>query len=171
MSTDTQAALWQRTTVRAHAGQRPDGRSVAVRIRGSLVRKLRREKGFRTQAELARAVGCSRSSVTMWEASRVLPLPDRLSRLAALLEVSPRQLMEESGRPTLRSLRLAAGLKQADVARALHLRGKGTYSDVERGRQSIPARWIPTLAQLFGQRESTIQRLSAKPLHEVILNE
>ncbi|MEV6332257.1 helix-turn-helix transcriptional regulator [Streptomyces sp. NPDC051909] len=137
-----------------------------MKIRGSLVRELRRKKGFRTQSELALAVGCSRSTVTTWEASRALPLPHRLSRLATLLGVSPGQLIEElSEESTLRGLRLAAGLRQADVARALHLRGKGTYSDVERGRQSIPTRWIPTLARLFAQREVTIRRLSAAPLH------
>ncbi|MFJ6355024.1 helix-turn-helix domain-containing protein [Streptomyces sp. NPDC092046] len=119
------------------------------------------KRGFHTQSELARAVGCSRSSVSFWESPQALPLPPRLSRLASLLEVSPTQLLDECEIPTLHGFHLAAYLRQTDAAKALHLNGKGTSSDVERGRQAIPARWIPILARLFWQREAAIRGLSA----------
>ncbi|MFF0561496.1 helix-turn-helix transcriptional regulator [Streptomyces sp. NPDC004266] len=128
-----------------------------IRIHGSLVRDLRRKNGFRTQGQLAEAVGCSRSAVGMWETSRAVPTPEHLSRLTAVLGVEVHRLLKGSGGSALRSLRLSCGLLQEDMAAALGLRGKGSYSDVERGRQAVPARWIPILANVFGQPESTVR--------------
>ncbi|MFF5924167.1 helix-turn-helix domain-containing protein [Streptomyces flavochromogenes] len=143
--------------------QHNDRRETPVLTRGSLVRELREEMGFHTQEQLAVAVGCSRSTVGMWETCRVVPSPRHLSRLAAVLGVTPDQLLHRPGGITLRGLRLSAGLRQEDASRALHLWGKGSYSDVERGRQAIPRRWIPILAELFGVSESTVRESAALP--------
>jgi transcriptional regulator with XRE-family HTH domain len=117
------------------------------------------KNGFLTQTQLATAVGCGRSTVSMWEASCTRPRPEYLLRLSEILRVDPSRLTGDSEPVSLRGLRLSAGLRQAEVAAALHLRGKGTYSDVERGRQPVPARWIPVLARLFGTPEPELRKL------------
>ncbi|MFE7412722.1 helix-turn-helix transcriptional regulator [Streptomyces laurentii] len=129
-------------------------------VRGALIRELRREIGL-TQAQLATVVGCGRSTVAMWEASRTRPCPRLLLRLSGILGVPPARLTGDPDPATLRGMRLSANLRQEDVATALHLRGKGTYSDVERGRQPLPARWIPILAHLFDTSETALRRLAA----------
>ncbi|MGW6569967.1 helix-turn-helix domain-containing protein [Streptomyces sp. NPDC054975] len=129
-----------------------------VRIRGSLLRKLRRARGFRTQRLLAVALGCARSTVSTWEASRSLPRPEMLTRLASLLGVTPCELIEEANGPTLKGLRTAEGLRQCDVAEALTV-SKSTYCDVERERQRIPAHWFPVLAKVFRKPEATVRDL------------
>ncbi|MFJ5099257.1 helix-turn-helix domain-containing protein [Streptomyces sp. NPDC088557] len=134
---------------------------VPVRLRGSLVRDLRIRKGFATQAVLALAMGCGKSTVKGWESSRHLPRPENLTRLAELLGVPATCLVETtdpecSGVLTLRDMRVSAGFRQADIAAALNLRGTGSYSDVERGRQGIPARWLPVLSRILGEPEEVI---------------
>ncbi|WP_432089593.1 helix-turn-helix domain-containing protein [Streptomyces sp. bgisy095] len=129
---------------------------VSARLRGPLIRDLRLKKGFRTQALLAQAIGCARSTVSTWEASRSFPQPGHLVRLSQLLVVPPADLFSmpsesEVTGTSLRDLRRIAGLRQKDISAALSLAGRGTYSDVERGRQSIPPRWLPILSELLGQ--------------------
>ncbi|WP_432017667.1 helix-turn-helix domain-containing protein [Streptomyces hydrogenans] len=129
-----------------------------VRIRGARVRELRRARGFRTQRLLAAALGCARSTVSTWEASKGLPRPATLARLASLLGVPPRDLIEEANGPTLKGLRTAKGLRGVDMAKALRVTAS-TYCDVERSRQRIPAHWWPVLARVLGKPEETVRAL------------
>ncbi|MGW3377406.1 helix-turn-helix domain-containing protein [Streptomyces hydrogenans] len=160
-----------------HHNDWPAG-SKTVRLRGSLVRELRIRKGFGSQLLLAKAVGCGRSTVSLWEASRTVPHPAHLARLSEALGVTPSKLLDEntaegSGNAQLRALRISSGLLQRDVSAALSLSGRGTYSDVERGRQQVPERWIPALSRLYGQPEEVIRsaafrrtgKLNQPPVH------
>ncbi|WP_411078268.1 helix-turn-helix domain-containing protein [Streptomyces sp. cmx-10-25] len=77
------------------------------------------------------------------------------------MEVLPADLISVSlesvvSGTSLRNLRRIAGFRQKDVSVALGLTGRGTYSDAERGRQGIPARWLPVLSALLGQPVSVI---------------
>ncbi|MEU9237115.1 helix-turn-helix transcriptional regulator [Streptomyces subrutilus] len=120
----------------------------AVRIDGARLRELRIQRGYRTQGQLAAAIGCTRSTVSTWEASKSTPRPATLSRVAGILGVSPNELMHMDGVYTLKKLRTSAGLLQADMANLLGV-ATSTYCDVERQRQKIPKRWLPALAQIF----------------------
>ncbi|MFE2936793.1 helix-turn-helix domain-containing protein [Streptomyces sp. NPDC059278] len=135
-----------------------DRAPAAVRIDGARLRELRIARGFRTHRQLATALGCARSTVSMWEASKCTPRPDTLARLAALLVVDVRELLEVPERPSLRGLRTTAGLRAVDMAWALGIQ-KSSYCDVETGRQSIPGRWWPVLASLLDQPESAVRSL------------
>jgi DNA-binding XRE family transcriptional regulator len=68
--------------------------------------------------------------------------------LADLLGVTVADLIEPEGAPTLKQMRVAAGLRQRDAAKAVGV-GIPTYCDVERERQRMPPRWIPLLASAF----------------------
>lgn len=48
-----------------------------------MIEKLRKSKSM-TQEELAKAVGVSRSTVTMWETGKSVPRPAILKELAAM---------------------------------------------------------------------------------------
>ncbi|MET9183264.1 helix-turn-helix transcriptional regulator [Kitasatospora aureofaciens] len=115
-----------------------------MRIRRGRLRELRGQRGM-TQAQVAEMLGCSRSAVSMWETTGRPPRPSRLKRLADLFGVSVREIVDYGILPTLRDLRVAAGMRQADIARRLHVQ-TSTYCDVETGRQNIPARWVPVLS-------------------------
>ncbi|MGW4954556.1 helix-turn-helix domain-containing protein [Streptomyces parvulus] len=139
-----------------------DRAPAAVRINGARLRAARVTRGFRTQREFASALGCARSTVSMWEASKATPRPDMLARVAELLAVDAWDLLEPQ-RPSLRGLRTLAGLRAVDVAWGLGVQ-KSSYCDVERGRQSIPGRWWPVLASLLGRPESDVRALLESPL-------
>nr|AAS45802.1 RegA [Streptomyces lavendulae] len=128
-----------------------------VRIRGGRLRELRIQRGLHTQRQLAEALGCARSSVTTWEASKSVPRPAMLFRIAALLDASPDDLIDAS-RVKLKTLRTACGLRQSDMAEALGV-APSTYCDVERQRQAIPDRWFPILAKILSQPESAVREL------------
>ncbi|MFB7012296.1 MULTISPECIES: helix-turn-helix transcriptional regulator [unclassified Streptomyces] len=119
-----------------------------MRIRRDLLRKLRKERGM-TQYQLADALGCSRAAVSTWETTGRLPRPKRLQLLADFFGIPVCELIEDGEALSLISLRLAAGLLAKDVARALRV-AKSTYCHVERGRQKVPARWLPILSRTFG---------------------
>ncbi|MFK0296632.1 helix-turn-helix transcriptional regulator [Streptomyces sp. NPDC090442] len=119
-----------------------------MRIRRERLRHLRRKRGL-TQGQLAVALGCSRAAVSTWETTGRLPRPHRLQLLANVLGVPVVQLIEGSEAPSLLSLRLSAGMLAKDVARKLRVTNS-TYSHVERGRQKVPARWLPVLSKTFG---------------------
>lgn len=118
-----------------------------MRIRGERLRELRKRLGL-TQTQVADEVGCSRGAVATWETKGRLPRPARLVALAHLLRVEVSELVDTGSPVSLRDLRVAAGLQQADVARALHVTAS-TYCDVEKGRQKVPRRWLPVLAFLL----------------------
>ncbi|MEU8516352.1 helix-turn-helix transcriptional regulator [Kitasatospora sp. NPDC048722] len=118
-----------------------------MRIRRGRLRELRIQHGM-TQAQVADALDCSRSAVSTWETTGRPPRPSRLGRLADLFGVSVREIIEGGILPTLRELRVAAGMRQTDIARRLHVQAS-TYCDVETGRQRVPLRWVPILAAEF----------------------
>ena len=125
-------------------------------LRGWLVAELRQARG-KSQEALAEEVGCSRSTVAMWESRNQRPGPRLLPRLARGLGVAPLDLIELVGSEwTLRLLRRLLGYTQAQVARVLRV-AVSTYCDVERGRQDLPDRWVPVLAALFNTDEQTIR--------------
>ncbi|MGW2672371.1 helix-turn-helix domain-containing protein [Streptomyces sp. NPDC001272] len=128
-----------------------------VRIQGGRLRELRIKRGMHTQRQLAEALGCARSSVTTWEASKSIPRPAMLSRIATLLDASPDDLID-APKVKLRTLRTTRGLRQQDMAEALGVT-PSTYCDVERQRQGIPERWFPILAHLFSKPEHTVREL------------
>ncbi|MGN9821918.1 helix-turn-helix transcriptional regulator [Streptomyces sp. SD11] len=132
-----------------------------MRIRRERLRHLRRKRGL-TQSQLAALLGCSRSAVSTWETTGRLPLPNRLQHLASVLGVPVSDLIEQEESFSLRSLRIGAGLLQKDVARLIKVT-KSTYCHVERGRQSVPPRWLPILSALFGVPEGAFRALTRIP--------
>lgn len=102
-----------------------------------------------TQRQLAAALGCSRAAVSTWETTGRLPHPKRLQRLAEVLGVHVWELLDDWGLSTLRCLRTAAGMLQREVAGLLNV-APSTYCDVETGRQNVPDRWVPILADAYG---------------------
>lgn len=127
-----------------------------MRLREGVIRQRRKEQGL-TQEELAKAVGCSRSAVATWETTGRPPVGRRLRRVAGVLGVQAEDLLEpyEAAVPSLKVLRTLAGHNQATIAALLGV-AVSTYSDVETGRQKIPARWFSVLAVAFNTDEGTI---------------
>ncbi|MFH9355154.1 helix-turn-helix transcriptional regulator [Kitasatospora sp. NPDC017646] len=115
-----------------------------MRIRRGRLRELRTQRGM-TQAQVARLIGCSRSTVSTWETTGNSPRPSRLRRLADVLGVPVQEIADFGLLPSLREMRVSAGLRQADIARRLRVQ-KSTYCDVETGRQRVPLRWFPVLS-------------------------
>ncbi|WP_079153898.1 helix-turn-helix transcriptional regulator [Streptomyces subrutilus] len=129
----------------------------ARRLKGWLVRELRELRAI-PQEQLASAVGCSRSAVSMWETRDQRPSPSHLLKLALALGVDPSDLLEgPRGERTLRELRKARGLTQNDLARIVGVTA-ATYCNVETGRQSLPNRWVPILKSALNASEQTIRR-------------
>ncbi|MDJ0345554.1 helix-turn-helix transcriptional regulator [Streptomyces sp. H10-C2] len=125
-----------------------------------LIRDARTARGL-TQAQVAAALGCSRSAVATWETTGGLPRPDRLRQLAELLGVAVAELLPGGAAPSLRRFRMVAGLRQLDVSRMLRV-ATSTYCDVETGRQRIPERWIPLLAASFCVSDGSLRALSER---------
>ncbi|MFF6984258.1 helix-turn-helix domain-containing protein [Streptomyces sp. NPDC008343] len=142
-----------------------DQGDLSIRLRGGRLRRLRKDRGFRTQQHFAEFLGCSRSAVSTWENGAGMPRPDMLARIAAALGVPVSELIEVCGGPSLRSLRTAAGLRAVDAAWALSVL-PSTYCDVETGRQAIPERWFPVLASVFGKPEPEVRELLTPPQHD-----
>ncbi|MFD9084546.1 helix-turn-helix domain-containing protein [Streptomyces erythrochromogenes] len=121
------------------------------------MRDLRRLRDI-PQAQLADAVGCSRSAVSMWETKDQRPNAGHLVKLAGFLGVDPSDLLEgPSVSGTLKDLREARGLTQNEVARLIGVT-PATYCNVETGRQGLPNRWVPILQSAFNSSEQTIRR-------------
>jgi transcriptional regulator with XRE-family HTH domain len=59
---------------------------------GSAIAQSRKDKGW-TQAELGEKLGVQQSHVTRWESDRVKPREKTLSQIAAVLEVTPEELL------------------------------------------------------------------------------
>ncbi|MFF2548367.1 helix-turn-helix transcriptional regulator [Kitasatospora sp. NPDC058063] len=128
-----------------------------MRIRRGRLRELRMQHGM-TQSQIAELLNCSRSTVSTWETTGRPPRPFRLRKLADLLGVSVREIVEFGILPTLREMRIAAGMRQADIARRLRVQ-TSTYCDVETGRQNVPPRWIPILSAEFCVSKDFLQSL------------
>ncbi|MFD9593080.1 helix-turn-helix domain-containing protein [Kitasatospora sp. NPDC059973] len=123
-------------------------------MRGNVLRELMKARKL-TPKRVAEHCDCSASAVRTWRVQGTVPLPPRLRRLADLLGVAVADLLEPEGAPTLKQLRMSAGLRQSDAARALEI-GVPAYCDVERGRQMMPPRWIPVLASAFNVSRKAI---------------
>ena len=65
----------------------------------SNIRILRKKAGF-TQIELAEKLGVSIATLRRWEAGETAPNGTRIIELANLLEVSPDEIVSESGNST-----------------------------------------------------------------------
>ena len=59
------------------------------------LKELREEKGMK-QDELAEKVGVTQGAISQWESGAVKPSFDNIKKLAAALEVTIDELMEES---------------------------------------------------------------------------
>ncbi|MGW2599519.1 helix-turn-helix domain-containing protein [Streptomyces klenkii] len=130
------------------------------RIRPAHLRDLRRSHGL-TQDALAALLGCSRSTISTWETRPCLPRPRHLDRLTEIFRVSAAELVEPQGNPqSLKHARKLAGLRQEDIATALKVK-PSTYADVENGRQQVPPRWLPLLADALQRSETEL--LSYRP--------
>lgn len=104
-----------------------------------------------TQKQLAELLGHRHSNlINAWEKERKKPGPDSLRRLAEALRIDIGQLL--GAQPaTLRSLRLAAGLNQQDVAAAVGV-PRSTWSVIERAGRPLPDDAVaPLLALLAGK--------------------
>lgn len=63
---------------------------------GTLIKKSRKEKGFKTQADLAEALGTEQVTVGRWEAGIHLPSEEHLENLYKLLKISETDLFGPS---------------------------------------------------------------------------
>ncbi|MFD9819073.1 helix-turn-helix domain-containing protein [Streptomyces violascens] len=134
-----------------------------VRIRRDTLRELRTRSRM-TQEDVAAALGISRAAVSTWETTGKFPRPATLRDLALLLGV-PAFALIEADALTLRILRMVAGLRQRDIADRLGVRAS-TYCDVERGRRTLPKRWIPILSKAFEVPSEIIKNLPGSPLYK-----
>ncbi|GGU49944.1 helix-turn-helix domain-containing protein [Streptomyces violascens] len=134
-----------------------------VRIRRDALRELR-SRSRMTQEDVAAALGTSRAAVSTWETTGKFPRPATLRNLAFLFGV-PAFALIEADALTLRVLRMVAGLRQRDIADRLGVRAS-TYCDVERGRRTLPRRWIPILSRAFGVPSEIINNLPGSPVHK-----
>ncbi|MGW3425650.1 helix-turn-helix domain-containing protein [Streptomyces phaeochromogenes] len=129
----------------------------AGRLRGWLVAALRKDRDI-PQQELANEVGCSRSTISTWETRNQRPTPSHLVRLADSLGVHACDLLEQQdGDLTLRGLRISCGLTQIQISALLGI-SVSTYCDVETGRQTLPARWVPILKSTFNTTEQIVKK-------------
>lgn len=87
-----------------------------------------------TQTALAAAADVHPNEVGYWEAGTRVPQVETVAALARALGITPADLLEPSagGRPTLRQLRVAAGLSQEQAAERAGLQ-KHRYAALERG--------------------------------------
>jgi transcriptional regulator with XRE-family HTH domain len=112
----------------------------------SWFRRTRLRAGYRSQAELARALGLARAAVANWESESVRGRPSRsvLPRLAHLLGVTPEELAARFGidverplaQPAIPEPELLAAIEEAvarGVARGLReaLAGRGDEAEAE----------------------------------------
>jgi transcriptional regulator with XRE-family HTH domain len=87
-----------------------------------------------TQTALAAVADVHPNEVGYWEAGTRVPQVETVAALARALGISPADLLEPStgGRPTLRQLRVAAGLSQEQAADRAGLQ-RHRYAALERG--------------------------------------
>lgn len=125
--------------------------------------------------QLARRLGVHPTSVLRWERRERLPGPGHIHGLARTLAVDPAavaRFFDEVRRPDppptpaspalhapgLRRLRSAARLPASRVAEAVGVRPAHVYN-WEAGRARLPARHLPTLAELLAVEESQLRAL------------
>ncbi|MGK5640879.1 helix-turn-helix domain-containing protein [Streptomyces sp. URMC 126] len=135
---------------------------------GDALRSLRAERPvdgrLLTAAELAERVGTSKTRILAYENGRSVPDPRRIADLAAVFDVPTARLTLSSSRhPTLRELRVQAGLTTALVAGALGV-SRGTYRDIEL-RARLPVRDDGTLRRRLADVLGVPPRKVNKALH------
>lgn len=130
-------------------------------FRSARARELR-QRAELTQAELAAAIGVSRTAVIAWEGRIAAPTPRNLVELARVLRVRPAELVDVvDSQACLADLRAWAGLRQVDVAERLGV-GETTYVEVERGLRDVPEAWVTPLAAMFTVDVATLRAASAR---------
>jgi transcriptional regulator with XRE-family HTH domain len=130
------------------AGERS---GVAGRFRGDQLARARERAGF-SQSELASAVGVAAAErIARWERGDEQPRPQFIPLLAAALNVTALDLLDgDPNRPGLATLRLAAGLTVADLAKSAGI-STMTYNRLERGTpvQALPPETLRSLAEVL----------------------
>lgn len=124
-----------------------------------------------SQKQLAARLGHRHPNlINAWEKGRKRPSPDSLRRLAVALGIDIGRLIGRQP-ATLRSLRMAAGLNQHDVAAAVGV-PRSTWSIIERGWRPLPDEAVAPLLALLNIEPAagetpaaTLQRVLATP-HE-----
>src|SRR5260370_15089218 len=110
------------------------GQQGAPGFEGGRVRAARQAARL-TQRQVADRLGVHFTVVANWEAGRRIPRVDRLGELARQLGVRPAELTsaaDDTGPPSLRHLRVGAGLLQEHVADRTRM-SRQKYAALERG--------------------------------------
>ncbi|MHA3021822.1 helix-turn-helix domain-containing protein [Mycobacterium sp. BMJ-28] len=116
---------------------------------GSRLRAAREHLGM-TRADLARRLQTGQDVVLQWESGECQPRPRSMPAIAAAVGVEVTDLYRsDGGAATLAERRVALGLNQADIAKALGVT-RATISQWERGSRPVPARHRPAYADLLG---------------------
>lgn len=116
---------------------------------GPRLRAAREHLGL-TRADLARRLHTGQDVVLQWESGECQPRPRSIPTIAAAVGVEITDLYRsEAGAMTLAERRVAAGLNQADIAKALGV-NRATISQWERGSRPVPARHRPAYSHLLG---------------------
>ena len=125
-----------------------------------------RERAGLTQHQLARLVDVAGGErVSRWELGLSVPRPQMVKRLAQALQVDPGQLVPEvaGSMPTLRALRVRAGLSAQQVASDVHV-SVATYLRWESGQvQRLPGTAFSALAKALGLTPSEVRRAPRTP--------
>lgn len=91
------------------------------------LRGLRVDRGLAV-AELAELAGVRRSQVWTWEAGTVAPTPRSIRSLATALGVDPLRLIHaDASQPTLREMRIRAGLSREEVSARVGISHSSCY--------------------------------------------
>ncbi|GAA1918696.1 helix-turn-helix domain-containing protein [Streptantibioticus ferralitis] len=114
---------------------------------GHRVRAVRRAAGLR-QADLASALGLSKTPIVDWEDGKAAPHPDRLPAVAKALKQDIDTLFPRLSPPDLSDLRADAGYTQAQAAKALGIH-RPPLSNAENGKRRLPADLMPRVADLY----------------------
>ncbi|MCW1824047.1 helix-turn-helix domain-containing protein [Mycolicibacterium septicum] len=116
---------------------------------GSRLTAARERLGL-TRTELARRLETEWEVVLQWETGECRPRPRSIPAIAAAVGVAIADLYHApTGAATLAQLRVAAGLNQTDIARALGV-SRATVSQWERGTRPVPAKYHSTYRRLLG---------------------
>lgn len=118
-----------------------------------------REAAEINQSELARRADVPRGAISKYEAGQGAPNPDRLAAIAAAMGLEPVDLLDpERLGHGLASLRVAKGLRQADVAEQVG--GEltvGKYRMIELGKvDRMSYADVADLARVFGVSEEAV---------------
>lgn len=118
----------------------------------SPIAKARMEKGW-TQSQLASAIGANPRFVSMWENGALSPSIRYLDKIAKVLDVDLKQLIENSPekkyRNNIAKYRKAKNMSQNELADAVGIR-QGTLSTYETGAWLIPDETLQKISEVLG---------------------